>query len=181
MTRSIVFLSAAWRIAISCVPFLASIILGWNWLTDMMAQGTHYMLLGWYASLLGLFSIGMVAWVPLLGAAASLLVAMLLSMHPPAVVSELGKGCLALFGLAVFVVASWCTWALMWWSFPPVATEYARYDTAYFLTTGLIVGSLAVATGGFAAVIVLRGARSYFKSYQYPLLGRLIRVLIKSK
>lgn len=147
----------------------------------MMAQGTHYMLLGWYASLLGLFAIAMVAWVPMLGAAASLLVAMLLSMHPPAVVSEFGKGCLALFGLAVFVAASWGTWALMWRLQTPIATEYARYDTAYFLTTGLIVGSLAVATGAYAAVIVLRGSRSYFKNYQYPLLGRLMRFLWNSK
>lgn len=156
------FMSVAWRITVSSVAFLASIILGWNFLTDMMAQGTHYMLLGWYASLLGLFSIAMVAWVPILGAAASLLVAALL--RSPAIGSELAGRWMLLFGPAVYVAASWGTWTLMWRLQPPIATDYARYDTAYFLTTGLIVGSLAVFAGGFTAQIVQRGVRRYSKT-----------------
>ncbi len=152
---------------------------GWNWLTDIMAQGTHYMVLGGYASLMGLFSIAMVGWVPILGAATSLLVAALL--RSPAVVSELAGRWLLLFGPAVFLAASWGTWTLMWRLQPPIATEYARYDTVYFWTTGLLVGSLAIFAGGFAAEIVSRDVRSYFKNDQYRWIGLLMRVLRGSK
>ena len=132
-------------------------MLSWDGMTDGIAQGTHYVVLGWYASLIGLYVIVMAAWVPLLGMAASLGVAALLRMRPPAAMPELAQRWLLLFGPAVFLAATWGTWTFMWWSHPPVATEFARYDAAYFWISGLIIGSLAISGGGYAAGIVLRG------------------------
>lgn len=126
-------------------------------MTDGMAQGTHYVVLGWYASMIGLFVIAMAVWVPLLGIAVSLLVAALLRMRPPAAIPELAQRWLLLFGPAVFVAGAWAAWTFMWSAHPPVATEFAHYDAAYFWITGLIIGSLAIAGGGYAAAIVLRG------------------------
>ena len=126
-------------------------------MTDGMAQGTHYGVLGWYASMIGLFVIAMVVWVPLLGIAVSLLVAVLLRMRPPAAIPELARRWLLLFGPAVFVAGAWAAWTFMWSAHPPVATEFAHYDAAYFWITGLIIGSIAIAGGGYAAGIVLRG------------------------
>ena len=126
-------------------------------MTDGMAQGTHYVVLGWYASMIGLFVIAMVVWVPLLGIAVSLLVAVLLRMRPPAAIPELARRWLLLFGPAVFVAGAWAAWTFMWSAHPPVATEFAHYDAAYFWITGLIIGSIAIAGGGYAAGIVLRG------------------------
>jgi hypothetical protein len=151
-------MSALWRIVLSAAPLLASMVLGWSWLTDAMAQGTHYVALGWYASLMGLFSIAMATWVPMQGAALSLLLAWLLRLRTPATVSATARRGMLLIAPILFLAMTHAVWTLMWWSNTPVATQFARYDTIYFFSSALILGSLAIAAGACAAWIVLRAA-----------------------
>lgn len=152
-------MSALLRITLSTIPFLASIVLGWDYLTDAVAQGSNYLVRGWWASLMGAFVIAMAAWIPLAGAVGSILIASVIRLRPPALVGPVADRWLLLYGPAVFVAASWATWNAMWRILTPVATEYARYDAAYFWTTALVGLSLAVGTGAYVSAVVLRGAR----------------------
>lgn len=147
------------RITLSVVPFLVSIVLGWDWITDALAQGATYLVRGWWASLIGAFVVVMASLVPLSGALGSILVAILLRLRPPAAVGILADRWLLLYGPAVFLGTSWATWRVMWLRQPPMETEYAHFDAPYFWTAALVGGSLAIGAGAYVSDIVLRSAR----------------------
>ena len=149
-------MSAALRIALSALPFLASIVYAWHGINAHMGQAAPFMVPSPYGLLLGLYMVT-VGSIPLvIGGALSALLARALRLRPPVVVGVVADRWLSFFGPIVYFAGAWLIWWLMWQAARPMPTRDAPYGTSYFWLIALVGLSWSVAFGAAAWAFVVR-------------------------
>lgn len=153
-------MNALLRIALSALPMVASIVLGWDAISQGFGQGSPAMGPSVYGLLLGSLVIVMSGLpYPLAGALASMFLAEALRLRPPAVVGVVADRWLTFAAPALYCAAAWGAWSFMWTVDRPTPTRYAPFGPSYFWTIGLVGLSLATVFGAFAMHLVTRQAR----------------------
>ena len=130
----------------------AVVAYAWPTLIGMLSSGITYLLLGWWASLLGLVTLGMVVWIPLGGMLIGTL-ALFAFRLPAATPLSDGKEAAAIgLGWLLVMTGYFATAAVMWRLQPPVPTVYTDYGTAFLVGSSLIAMSVSY----LAAVVGVR-------------------------
>lgn len=154
-------MSALLRIALSTLPLVASIVLGWDAINQGFGQASAAMGPSVYGFLLGSLVIVMGGLpYPLCGALVSMVVAAALRLRPPAIVGVAADRWLSFAAPALYCAAAWGAWAFMWDIDRPLPTRHASFGASYFWTIGLVGLSLASVFGVSAMHLVTRQART---------------------
>jgi len=137
------------RLLPSLVFQLGAIALAWPFFVASVGQGSKYLLLGWWGSLLGLVMLGMALMVPLAGllvGSVALLFFRLPQDHAARPDDLVGSTFLggAVFGLAYLAAATW-----LWQVQPGRPSENAGYGSDF-----IIVGTCLAFAFGFLAALV---------------------------
>ncbi len=137
------------RLLPSLLAQLIVICLGWPLLISGLGQGSHYVLAGWWASLLGLVVLIMGLLVPAIGLVVGLLASLFFRVPAETPVSVDAIGDLTVRGGLLYSVAYIATGFAMWQFAPMTPNSNASYGT------GFLVVSVGVAFGfGFFASMV---------------------------
>lgn len=153
-------MSALLRIALSTLPLVVSIVLGWDAINQGFGQGAPYLGPSVYGLMLGLFVIvGSGLPYPIAGLLASMLLAEILRMRPPAVVGVVADRWLTFAAVAVYFGAAWIAWWSMWRFDRPPPTRYAPFGLSYFWAIGLVAASMSALFGPWAYHLIVRDAR----------------------
>lgn len=147
-----VVVSLVLRLLPACLLQMAAIAYTWPTLIGMLSGGIKYLLLGWWASLLGLVTLGMVVWIPLGGLLIGTLVLLAFRLPAATPLSDRQEVAAICAGWLLVLLGYLVTAAAMWRLQPPVATDYTDYGTAFLVGGGLLAMSLSY----MAAVLGVR-------------------------
>lgn len=152
-------MSAAVRIALSCLPFLGSIVYAWDWINAHAAQGAPFFGPSAVGLLLWLWMVTMGALPLLVGGALSAMLAATLRLRPPATLGVVADRWLTFLGPIVYFAGGWLAWAAMWRLDMPTPTREAPYGPSYFWTIAVNGATWSVVFGAAAWRLVTREAR----------------------
>lgn len=135
----------------------ASIVLSWDRLIQSLGQGSHYLMLGWWASLMGGFVLVFGILVPMVAVAVGAVGCYLLRVPVSQAPMDETRYARMMVG-AFFMHAGACVvpGVLMWSRDHPLPNEHAKFDAVFGWTTGLLTVSLATGAATLCSRLVAR-------------------------
>jgi hypothetical protein len=137
---------------------LIAIAWGWDLLVPMLGQGAHYLVAGWWATLLGLVMIGMALMGPFAALLLGLVPSALLRLPQP-----LAEGDFALAWMGAGLVhgaAYLALGGLLWRAWPFKAGPYAAFDGTFLaVAVAVAIGFGLLAAFGAGAIVARRPLR----------------------
>jgi hypothetical protein len=144
------------RLLPSLVPQLLSIALGWNFVISALGQGAHYLVAGWWASLLGLIMLAMGLMLPLAGLAVGLVASLFFRLPADRPVSDNAHGDLVFGGAFVYALAYLACGLLLWQWQPGRPGPNAAYGTGFVVTMVALALSFGLLASMVSAAVVAR-------------------------
>ena len=137
------------RLLPSLAAQLIAIAPSWNFLLAALGQGAHYLLAGWWASLLGLIMLAMGLMIPMAGLGVGLVASLFFRLPADRPMSENAYSDLVFGGALVYALAYLACGLLLWQWQPGRPGPHAAWGTGFFVT----VGALALTFGLLASMV----------------------------
>jgi hypothetical protein len=144
------------RLLPSLAAQLIAIALGWNFLLAALGQGAHYLLAGWWASLLGLTILVMGLTIPVAGLAAGLVASLFFRLPRDRPSTDNAHDDMMFGGAFVYALAYLGCGLLLWQWHPGRPGPHAAYGTGFVITMVVLALSFGLLASMLTSAVVAR-------------------------